>query len=72
MDGTYREPEKPYSDLKAHILKHKLTTCGEGIDSVDGDLIDLHEMIQFGVGSTDEYDYFTKRGYKFKRLNDIN
>lgn len=72
VDGAYREPEKPYADLKAHILKHKLTTRGEGIDGVDGDLIDLHEMIQFGVGSTDEFDYFTERGYKFKGIDDIN
>lgn len=68
----YREPEKPYADLKAHILKHKLTTRGEGIDGVDGDLLDLHEMIQFGVNSTDEFDYFTKRGYKFKGMDDFN
>ncbi len=72
VDSAYREPEKPYTDLKAHILKYKLTTRGEGIDGVDGDLIDLHEMIQLGVGSTDEFDYFTKRGYKFKGLDDIN
>lgn len=72
VDYTYREPEKPYSDLKAYILKHKLTTRGEGLDGVDGDLIDLHEMIQFGVGSTDEFDYFTKKAYKFKGIDGVN
>jgi hypothetical protein len=72
VDGSYLEPEKPYSDLKAHILKNKLTTRSEGLDGVDGDLMDLHEMIQFGVGSTDEFDYFTKRGYKFKGIDGAN
>lgn len=68
----YREPEKPYADLKAYILKHKLTSRGEGLDGVDGDLIDLHEMIQFCVKSTDELDYFTERGYQFKGMDDFN
>lgn len=72
VDGTYREPEKPYADLRAHILKHKLTTRGEGIDGVDGDMIDLHEMIQYGVKSADEFDYFTKKGYKFKGIDGAN
>ena len=39
---------KTYADLKEHILKHKLTISGKGTNSVDGDLIDLHEIIQFG------------------------
>ncbi len=72
IDATYREPEKPYSDLKAYILKHELTTRGEGIDGVDGDLLDLRDMIQFGVKFTDEFDYFTKCGYKFKGMEDLN
>lgn len=72
FDEFYREPEKPYSDLKAHILKHQLTTRGDGLDGVDGDLIDLHEMIQFGVDSKDEFEYFTKRGYKFNGIEGAN
>jgi hypothetical protein len=67
-DLDYLEPEKPYSDLKAYILEHQLTTRGEGIDGVDGDLIDLHEMIQFGVDTTSLYDYFTERGYQYKNM----
>ena len=72
VDGTYREPEKPYADLKAYILKHKLTPCADGLDGVDGDLIDLHEMIQFGVASKDEIEYFTRAGYKYKDMDEAN
>jgi hypothetical protein len=50
IDPGYREPEKPYADLKAYILKHRLTVK-EGLDGVDGDLIDLHEMVQSDVGT---------------------
>ena len=71
IEGIYREPEKPYADLRAHILKHKLTTCGEGLEGVDGDLIDLHEMIRFGVKFTDTIDFFREIGYKFKGLEDV-
>lgn len=71
-DGDYREPEKPYADLKSHILEYKLTDRGDGLDGVDGDLMDLHEMIQFGVSSSDEFDYFTERGYEFKGMDDFN
>ncbi len=72
IEWDYREPEKPYADLKAYILKHKLTTRGEGLDGVDGDLLDLHEMIQFGVDASDELEYFTERGYRFKGMDDLN
>lgn len=72
VDGTYREPEKPYADLKEYILKHRLTSRGEGLDGVDGDLIDLHEMIRFGVDSKDEIEYFTRSGYKYKDIDEAN
>lgn len=68
-DIDYLEPNQPYADLKAYILKHKLTSCGEGIDGVDGDLLDLHEMIRFGVETSSVYDYFTERGYQFENLH---
>lgn len=71
-DFTYQEPEKPYADLKAYILTNQLTTRGDGIDGVDGDLLDLHEMIKFGVKATDEIKYFTGRDYKFKDMDDLN
>lgn len=67
-DLDYFEPEQPYADLKAYILKYHLTTRGEGIDGVDGDLIDLREMIQFGVDTASVYDYFTERGYQYKSM----
>lgn len=66
VDCDYREPEMPYAELKSFILKHKLTSHGEGIEGVDGDLLDLHEMIQFGVRINDEFEYFIDAGYKFK------
>jgi hypothetical protein len=72
VDVGYREPEKPYAELKAHILKHKLTSRGEGLDDVDGDLIDLHELIQLGVRLTEAIDYFTEQGYQFKGMDDFN
>lgn len=70
VDLSYREPEKPYAELKAYILKHKLTTRGEGIEGIDGDLIDLHEMIQFGVAVRDELDYFPSAGYRYKDMDE--
>lgn len=70
LDFTYREPEGPYAELKAYILKHKLTSRGEGLEGVDGDLIDLHEMIQFGVSVRDENEYFTNVGYQYKDMDE--
>lgn len=71
-DFLYREPDKPYQDLKAHILKHHLTENVEGLDGIDGDLIDLHEMIQSGVHPKDYWDYFMKRGYQLKGIPAVN
>ncbi len=68
LDFTYREPEEPYAELKAYILEHKLTSRGEGIMGVDGDLIDLHELIQSGVSGKDELEYFNDAKYRFKNL----
>ena len=70
LDFEYRESEEPYAELKAYILKHNLTPRGEGIMGVDGDLLDLHEMIQFGVPVKDEVDYFTNARYRFKDLDE--
>ena len=72
VEFGYREPEKPYTDLKAYILKNELTTCGEGIGGVDGDLLDLHEMIQLGVEPSEELQYFSERGYYYKNAEILN
>ena len=72
VDYCYREPEKPYAELKAYIIKHKLTDRGEGLDGIDGDLIDLHEMIQFGESANEYINYFDEMGYKFKNIDAIN
>ena len=55
-DCIYREPEKPYADLKAFIVKNKLTKKkADGIiNADDGDLIDLHELIQSSVLSASD------------------
>ena len=71
-NGEYREPEQPYADLKAYILKNKLSTRGEGTSGIDGDLIDLHEMIQSGVNTNEYLAYFTKAGYKYKSIDELN
>jgi len=72
IDFGYREPEKPYADLKKYILTHKLTTRGEGIDGVDGDLLDLHEFLRFGITFSEAFDYFALRGYEFKNEKMVN
>ena len=72
VKGDYREPEQPYADVKAYILKNKLSTKGEGISGIDGDLIDLHEMIQSGVNTNEYLAYFTKAGYKYKSIDELN
>jgi hypothetical protein len=71
-DPSYREPEKPYADLKAHILKHRLTDHSEGVDGIDGDLLVLWEMIQNGVKITEIFDYFTGCGYRFNDIETVN
>jgi hypothetical protein len=71
IDPGYREPEKPYVDLKAYILKHKLTVK-EGLDRVDGDLIDLHEMIQADVETGGILQSFIDRGYALHDVESIN
>ncbi len=70
LDFAYREPEKPYAELRAYIMKHKLCPRGEGLRGVDGDLIDLHEMIQYGVSNRNELDYFNDAGYRYKDLDE--
>jgi len=70
-DAIYIDPIKPYDDLKAYILKNKL--CSDnGLDGVDGDLLDLHEMIQNRVDPTGLIQYFLDRGYPLRDVDKIN
>ena len=46
--GDYRKPKQPYADLKKYILDDNRLCIKEGIAGVDGDLTELHEMIQNG------------------------
>lgn len=72
VDVYYFAPKKPYDDLKEYILNHKLTTRGEGIEGVDGDLIDLRKMIQLGVKPGAEISYFTDNDYRFTGIDQAN
>jgi len=71
-DMDYLEPEQPYTDLKVYILKHNLAPYAKGLDGVDGEMVDLHEMIQFGASTTSVYDYFTERGYQYSTMRILN
>lgn len=71
-NADYREPQKPFDDLRSYIIKHKLTQKGEGLEGVDGDLLDLHEMMQFGLNLSDELRYFIDQGYRIGDLDDLN
>jgi hypothetical protein len=71
IDPGYREPEKPYADLKSYILEHKLTVK-EGHGGVDGDLIDLHEMVQSDVKTVETLQSFIDRGYALHDIEAIN
>ena len=70
-DSTYFEPKKPYVDLKTYILKNKLHDK-EGLDGIDGDLIDLHEMIQHNIEPTMLLQYFINEGCAFHNIDVIN
>ncbi len=70
--GDYFEPQKPYADLKAYILKNHLIEREDGLDGVDGDLIDLREMILHDVDTTDCINYFTESDYVFNGIDDLN
>lgn len=70
--GDYTEPLKPYADLKAYILKNRLMERGEGLKGVDGDLIDLKEMIHEGFNTVECLKYFTESDYVFDGIDDLN
>jgi hypothetical protein len=70
-DALYRDPEKPYADLKAYILKNGL--CNEeGNRDVDGDLLSLNEMIKDRVDTTGLIQYFIDRGYPLHDTDQLN
>jgi hypothetical protein len=71
IDPSYREPEKPYADLRSYILEQKLTVK-EGLDGVDGDLIDLHEMIQSDINTNEILQSFINRGYVLHDIEALN
>jgi hypothetical protein len=71
IDLSYREPEKPYADLRSYILEQKLTVK-EGLDGVDGDLIDLHEMIQSDINTNEILQSFINRGYVLHDIEALN
>jgi len=70
-DPSYINPEEPYTDLKLYIIKNKLRDK-KGSDGVDGDLLDLHEMIQDRTDPTLLIQYFIDIGYPLHGINKIN
>ncbi|NLD05701.1 MAG: SEC-C domain-containing protein [Synergistaceae bacterium] len=70
--GYYFEPEKPYSDLKTYILKNCLTLRGEGLHGVDGDLMDLREMVHNGYDLGECLRYFINSDYIFNDIDDVD
>lgn len=72
LDTGYLNPEKPYSDFTEFVLNNRLCPNGGGIDGVDGDLIDLREMIQHGASFNDVMDYFNHRRYNLSGLSITN
>lgn len=72
VNPLYYEPEGPYAGLRSFILTHRLTTRGLGFDGVDGDLIDLREIIQLGGTPAEELEYFNDSGYHFQDQNELN
>ena len=71
VDPSYFEPQKPYTDLKTYITKRKLC-IKTGLDGVDGDLIDLREMIQSDVHTVEILQSFIDKGYPLSDSVAIN
>ena len=71
LDFGYREPEEPYAELKAYILNHKLNSRKEGLSGVDGNMFDLHAIIQFGASIKEELNYFQNARYRFKEPREL-
>ena len=71
VEGNYIDPAEPYDDLKKYILENKLRKK-EGLDGVDGDLLDLHEMIQDKAEPAELIQYFIDVGYPLHGINKIN
>jgi hypothetical protein len=69
--GNYREPEQPYADLKKYILDNRLCEK-EGINGVDGHLMDIYEMIQNDYAVTECFQYFIDRKYPLDSLDKMN
>jgi hypothetical protein len=68
---SYREPEKPYADLKEFILKHK-QTVKEGLNGVDGALMGMHEMVQLNVEPGEILQSFIDRDYVPHSIEGMN
>lgn len=67
-DALYIEPEKPYAELNAYVLKNKLRSK----EGIDGDMLNLHEMIQDRVEPAGILQYFIDTGYALHEIDEIN
>ncbi|MCL2313168.1 MAG: SEC-C metal-binding domain-containing protein [Firmicutes bacterium] len=62
---------QPYADFKKYILDNRFCER-EGIDGIDGDLMDFHEIIQNDVPVSECFQYFVDRKYPLDSLDKIN
>ena len=73
----YIEPRKPYDDLKAYIIKHKLADNAKrrnafSVDDIDSDIINLYDFIQDRVAPAGLIQYFVERGYELDNIDVMN
>ena len=69
-DSDYINPEKPYNDLRAYILGKRYAR--EGLYGVDGDLLQLRELIRFEAEMSEILEYFDDEGYPLSNIEKIN
>lgn len=66
--ASYKEPLKPYDDLKAYILKNKL----QDKEYVGDDLDILHELIQDSVPPAGLIHFFSDQDYPLDDIDQAN
>jgi hypothetical protein len=69
--ADYFEPTRPYEEFKNYVLKNKLNEK-EGLNGVDGDILNLLEMIQERVEIKEIIRHFAVNRYRFNGIEEIN
>jgi len=70
-DALYIEPKKSYDELKEYIINSKLCNTDDEYE-IEGEMLDLNEMIQNGVPINDLLQYFVDGGYELNDIDAIN